>query len=103
MEETITRYIATITVGDEYHAEGEEHILTSWEVEAVQRTGLQLEVKKNNWGDVFYHIYPCTISARRPGGGLHIEHELQSSAGTVWLDKPFAKIRQIPAHAGAEI
>lgn len=61
MEETITKYIATITKGDEYHSEGEDHILTSWGVEAVQRTGLQLEVKKNNWGDVFYHIYPCTI------------------------------------------
>lgn len=61
MEETIIRYIATITVGDEFHKEGEEHAVSSWEVGRTQKEGLRLKLFENNWGDTFYNLYPCSI------------------------------------------
>ena len=61
MEETITRYTATITKGDEYHSEGEEHRLWENEVEYTQKYGLRLETEEDNFGVTYYHLYPCTI------------------------------------------
>lgn len=61
MEETITRYIATITKGDEYYKEGEEHRIAEYLVERTQRYGLELEVDKDNYGVIYYRLYPCTI------------------------------------------
>ena len=58
---TLVRYIATILVGDDLHAQGEEHTLSSWEVEPTQKHGLKLKTIENNWGDTFYNLYPCTI------------------------------------------
>lgn len=59
--EYFTEFIATITVGDEYHKVGEEHTLSSWEIESTKEQGLKLKVKTNSWGDTFYHLYPCSI------------------------------------------
>lgn len=59
--ETLVRYIATILMGDEYHKEGEEHILSSWEIENTKKYGLRLQVSENNRWQTFYHLYPCSI------------------------------------------
>lgn len=61
MGSTITRYIATITKGDEYHKEGEEHPVMEHLVEQTQKDGLKLDVNEDRWGTVYYHLYPCTI------------------------------------------
>lgn len=61
MDDILTRYIATIIVGDELHKEGEEHIISSWEVEPTQKHGLKLKTFENGWGETFYNLYPCTI------------------------------------------
>lgn len=61
MDNTITRYIATITKGDEYYKEGEEHYVMKHLVEETQKYGLKLQTKEDNWGDTYYHLYPCTI------------------------------------------
>ena len=61
MENIMVRYIATITVGDELHSIGEEHIIDSWKLENVKKEGLKLKTFENNWGDSFYNLYPCTI------------------------------------------
>lgn len=60
-KDIIEKYFATILVGDEYHEVGEEHILRSWEIEETKKHGLRLEIKRNGWGEVFYHLYPCSI------------------------------------------
>ena len=49
MKDTITKYIATITMGDEYHKEGEEHLVSENLVERTQQSGLELEVGENKF------------------------------------------------------
>ena len=62
MKDTITKYIATITMGDEYHKEGEEHIVSENLVERTQQGGLELEVGENKFLNItYYHYYPCTL------------------------------------------
>ena len=61
MDKTITRYIATITKGDKYYKEGEEHYVMEHLVEKTQKYGLCLETRNDGWGDTYYHLYPCTI------------------------------------------
>ena len=61
MENTITRYIATITKGDEYHNEGEEHSVMEHLVEKTQKYGLSLEVDRDRWNTIYYRLYPCAI------------------------------------------
>ena len=58
---TIERYIATITVGDECHKVGEEHKLAPWDIDRTKEIGLKLQIDENVWGDKYYHLYPCTI------------------------------------------
>lgn len=58
---TTTKYYATILVGDEYHSVGETHELAGYEVERTKKEGLRLQVSENGFGDVFYHLYPCSI------------------------------------------
>lgn len=48
-------------MGDEQHPTGEEHVLLSWEVERTQKEGIKLKISEDNWGDVYYHLYPCAI------------------------------------------
>ena len=60
MEKTVTKYIATITVGDEYHKAGEEHVIFEHTLKDVQEQGLRLEVWKDNTR-IYYHMYPCTL------------------------------------------
>ena len=58
---TIERYIATITVGDEYHNVGEEHVLSTCDVDKTKKLGLRIEIIKNDRGHILYHLYPCKI------------------------------------------
>ena len=59
-ENTVTKYIATILIGDEYHKEGEEHEFYSGLLDSVKKNGLRLEAWQNNW-DESYHYYPVSI------------------------------------------
>lgn len=58
--ETITRYFATIKVGDEYHKEGEVHRIAEYELEGVKERGIRLEINSDRWRTV-YHYYPVNI------------------------------------------
>lgn len=60
MNNTITRYIATITKGDEYYKEGEEHYVMEHLVEKTKKYGLKLQTREK-YGTTYYHLYPCTI------------------------------------------
>lgn len=57
----LIRYIATITVGDEYHEKGEEHIVHGSEVEDTLKNGLKLRIKEVR-DVVTWHRYPCYIT-----------------------------------------
>ena len=61
--ETITRYIATILVGDKYHKEGEEHVISEWNLDKTKSYGLRLEVEERKGIDecTIYHLYPCSL------------------------------------------
>lgn len=58
-----TKYICTILVGDEYHQDGEEHVISEWNVEKTQKYGLRLEVEEPTptRDRSIYHLYPCSI------------------------------------------
>lgn len=59
--ETLTRYIATILVGDEYHKAGEEHIVGQYAIENTKKYGLSLEVEGKWRDEVRHHLYPVSI------------------------------------------
>lgn len=61
--EIIERYIATILVGDEYHAAGETHIIASYELENTKKCGLRLRVKEGR-DRTIYHLYPVSITKK---------------------------------------
>lgn len=62
MEDTVVKYTATITVGDEYHKIGEIFEIFESRVESIKKEGLKLQVDKDGFGVVYYHIYPCYIT-----------------------------------------
>lgn len=63
MEEnqTLTRYYAVITTGDEYHPEGERHLVSPVDIDRVKKQGLCLEVL-NDCHKTVYHLYPVAIT-----------------------------------------
>ena len=58
-----TKYICTILVGDEYHQEGEEHVISEWELDKTKSYALRIEVESRKGIDKckIYHLYPCSI------------------------------------------
>ena len=59
--ETITRYYAVITTGDEYHPEGERHLVSPPDIDRVKEQGLCLEILDDRYKTV-YHMYPVAIT-----------------------------------------
>ena len=62
----IEKYVATITEGDEYHQTGEEHEISSYQLNTVKEEGLRLKLddKRFRTDYTFYHIYPVKIEKR---------------------------------------
>ena len=57
----MTRYYATILVGDEYHKVGEQHTLSPYDLEYTKANGLKLKVEDGDFNIEYYRIYPCSV------------------------------------------
>ena len=56
----LTKYIATITLGDNLHEEGEEHEIQPWNLYYTQKFGLKLLESEGSLG-AHFRLYPCKI------------------------------------------
>ena len=58
---TLTRYYATITVGDGFHQVGERHLVHQSDLDEIAKNGVRLRIGETD-DVVTWHHYPCYVT-----------------------------------------
>ena len=98
-EKTLTRYIATILLGDKYHKEGEEHIVSEYNIDKIKGEGLRIIVKEDRYKTV-WHLYPVSLKkcvyrlepiSEEPieGGDRDYQNRYSNKIGYDWREEEY--------------